>query len=182
MKENRACYSCLKIEHRSSDCKYKKQCEIDECEMYHHQSLHEAHMAGITFHHVKDQIEYVNRYSGQCLLPLMAISSDTIPSKKVDVLWDSGATFSLITFKKANQLNLFEEEISISVIKVGGDKKTMPSYTYDLPLRDKPGKVIICRVYGIDKISTYVKDISVKSVLHLFDDIKKSIFKGPLVK
>ena len=64
-----------------------------------------------------------NRYSGQCLLPLMAISSDTIPSRKVNVLWDSGATFSLITFKKANQLNLISEEISISVIKVGGKKK-----------------------------------------------------------
>ena len=74
--------------------------------MYRHQSLNEIHMAGITFHYVKDQTEYVNRYSGQCLLPLMANSSDTIPSRNVNVLWDSGATFSLITVKKANQLNI----------------------------------------------------------------------------
>ena len=60
--KNRACYSCLKIGHRSSDDKYRKQCEINECKMHHHQSLHEAHMAGITFHYEKDQTEYVNRY------------------------------------------------------------------------------------------------------------------------
>ena len=123
-----------------------------------------------------------NRYSGQCLLPLMEISSDTIPSRKVNVLWDSGATFSLITFKKADQLNLTGEEISISVIKVGGEKETIPSYVYDLPLRDKSGKVIIFRVYGIDKISPDVKYISVKGVLHLFNGMKKLIFKGPLAK
>ena len=94
--------------------------------MHHHQSLHEAHIAGITFHYVRGQNEHLNenrnRYSGQSLLPLIEISSDTIPSRKVIVLWDSGATFSLITFKKANQLNLIGEEISISVIKVGGEK------------------------------------------------------------
>ena len=136
-------------------------------------------MAGVTFHYVKDQIEYVNRYSGQCLLPLTAISSDTIPSRKVNVLWDSGATFSLITFKKANQLNLIGEEISISVTKVRGEKETIPSYAYDLPLHDKSGKVIIVRVHGIDKISTYVKYISVKGVLHLFDDIKEVDIQRP---
>ena len=86
----------------------------------------------------------------------MAISSDTIPSRKVKVLWDSGATLSLIIFKKAEQLNLIGEEISIPVIKVDGEKETIPSYAYDLPLRDKSGKIIIFRVYGIDKISTYV--------------------------
>ena len=186
LKEYRACYFCLKIGHRSSGCKCRNQCEIDECEMYHHQSLHEAHIAGITFHYVRGQNEHVNesknRYSGQCLFPLMAISSDTIPSSKVNVVWDSGATFSLITFKKAIQLNLIGEEISIFVIKVGVEKETIQSYACDLPLRDKSGKVIIFRVYGIDKISTDVKYISVKGVLHLFHDIKKLIFKGPLVK
>ena len=74
-------------------------------------------------------------------------------------LW---ATFGLITFKKADKLNLIREEISISVVKVGGEKEIIPSYAYDLPLRDKSGKVIIFRDYGIDKISTYVKYISVK--------------------
>ena len=89
------------------------------------------------------------------------------------------ATFSLITFKKANQLNLIGEEISISVIKVGGGKETITSYAYDLPLRDKSGKVIIFRVYGIGKISTDVKHISVKGVLHLFNDMKEVDIQRP---
>ena len=112
----------------------------------------------------------------------MEISFDTIPSRKVNVLWDSGATFSLITFKKANQLNLNGEKISIPVIKVGGEKETIPSYVYDLPLRDKSGKVIIFRVYGIDKISTDVKYISVKGVLHLFNGIKEVDIQRPTSK
>ena len=60
LKKNHPFNSCLKIGHRSSDCKYREHCEIDECEMYDHQSLHEAHIAGITFHYVQDQTEYVN--------------------------------------------------------------------------------------------------------------------------
>ena len=108
----------------------------------------------------------------------MEISSDTIPSRKVNVLWDSGATFSLITFKKANQLNLIEEEVSISVIKVGGEKETIQN-VYDPPLCDKSGKVIIFRVYGIGKISTDVKYISVKGVLHLFNGIKEVDIQRP---
>ena len=92
---------------------------------------------------------------------------------------DSGATFRLITFKKANQLNLTVEEISISVIAVGGEKETVPSYTYDLPLSDKSEKVIIFMVYGIDKISADVKFFSIKGVLHLFDDIKEVDIQRP---
>ena len=46
-------------------------------------------------------------------------------------------------------------------------------------LRDKSGKVIIIRVYSIDKISTDVKYISVKGVLHLFNDIKEFDIQRP---
>ena len=56
-----------------------------------------------------------------------------------------GATFSLVTFKKANQLNVIGEEISISVIKVGGEKETVPSYACDLPLGDRPRGSILAR-------------------------------------
>ena len=109
----------------------------------------------------------------------MGISSDAIPSRKVNVLWDSGATFTLITFKKANQLNLIGENIGISVIKIGGEKETIPSYAYDLPLRDKSRQVITFRVYDVDKISTDVKYISVNGVVHLFDDIKEVDIQRP---
>ena len=56
---------------------------------------------------------------------------------------------------------------------------TIPSYGYDLPLCDKSGRVIIFRIYGIDKISTDVKYISVKGVLHLFNDIKEVDIQRP---
>ena len=62
---------------------------------------------------------------------------------------------------------------------VGGEKETIPSYVYDLPLCDKSRKVIIFRVYGIDKISTDVKYMSVEGVLHLFNGIKEVDIQRP---
>ena len=141
VKENRACYSCLKIGHRSSDCKLRMKCDEEGCEMYHHKTLHEAHTAGVVFHSVRGQNPHFNsenrKQTGPCLLSLMAIPSDSVPEKQVNVLWDSGATLSLITFNKAKQLKLIGEEVKISVVKVGGEKQTLSSCVYDLPLRNK---------------------------------------------
>eukprot|EP00794_Sanderia_malayensis_P021205 gene21205-23287_t len=180
LRENRACFSCLRIGHRSSDCEYRKQCDLEECTMYHHQSLHEAHVAGAIFHsvaaHSKSSRITENNdicYS-QCLLPLMVIMSDTIPSKEISVLWDSGATFSLITFEKAKQLNLSGKKIDISVIKVGGKRETISSYEYDLPLISQNGESVTFKVYGIDKISTDIKHVSTKCVLHFFNNVKEA--------
>ena len=41
IKELKACWSCLKIGHRLSDCRNKRTCGISGCSMAHHSSLHE---------------------------------------------------------------------------------------------------------------------------------------------
>ncbi|CAB4039164.1 RNA-directed DNA polymerase from transposon BS, partial [Paramuricea clavata] len=129
LKEKRACWSCLKIGHRSIDCRQRKKCNSDDCSKYHHDSLHVAHVQGVAFH-----IPYFSRpnsdadgkESGTCLLQVMKIKS-AVNAAPLNVLWDGGATISLITFAKARELSLDGEEIRLSVVKVGGVKEEMRS-------------------------------------------------------
>ena len=98
-----------------------KKCSLDSnCNKYHHESLHQAHVDGITFHATiptqKQQSE--NEASSICLLQLMKVNSGTSPQIGLNVLWDGSATVSLITFSKDKDMGLVGEPIKISVVKV----------------------------------------------------------------
>ena len=56
------------------------------------------------------------------------------------MLWDGGATISLITFSEARDMRLVGETVKISVIKVGEEKQEMSSYLYKLRILDKEEK------------------------------------------
>ncbi len=115
LKEKQACWSCLKIGHRSIDCRQRKKCNSDDCSKYHHDSLHVAHVQGVAFH-----IPYFSRpnsdadgkESRTCLLQVMKVKS-AVNASSLNVLWDGGATISLITFAKARELSLDGEEIHV---------------------------------------------------------------------
>ena len=76
-------------------------------------------------------------------------------------------------------LNLHGEEVKITVTKVGGKQEEMISYVYDLPLIDSIGEIVHFRVHGIDRISTEIKAISIKDVLHLFHGITGKSVRRP---
>jgi hypothetical protein len=78
----------------------------------------------------------------------------TANAAPLNVLWDGGATISLITFAKARELSLDGEESRLSVVKVGGVKEDMRSSIYKLPLIDESGETVNFRVYGIDRITS----------------------------
>ena len=103
----------------------------------------------------------------------MEIKSGTPHSIPLVVFWNGGATISLITFQRAAILNLHGEEVKITVTKVGGKQEEVISYVYDLPLIDSVGEIVHFRVYGIDRISTEIKAISMENVLHLFHGITR---------
>ena len=130
LKEKRACWSCLKVNHRSIDCMFKKQCTQDGCVKYHHESLHQAHVQGIAFHSIFTSTN--PRKSDKCLLQLMQVTTGTEKPSKLTVLWDGGATISLITFTKARSMGLVGEPVQLSVVKVGGERNELSSYIYDL--------------------------------------------------
>lgn len=42
VKKNNICFSCLKTGHRMIDCRQKRSCNIENCNLRHHQLLHET--------------------------------------------------------------------------------------------------------------------------------------------
>ena len=175
IRDNRLCYSCLCTGHRSAQCRSRKKCGIDECVKIHHNSLHPGSVEGLGFHSVGAS---KNTTRG-CLLQLMKIESTCANMKPLTVFFDGGATISLITFSAAAMLGLQGKEVALTVTKIGGNQEKMNSYVYTLPLLDKGRKVVEFQVYGIDRISTNVKAIDVKGVLHLFKDVRKEDLQRP---
>ena len=181
VKEKRACWSCLKSGHRSANCKLRGRCGIDGCLKFHHPSLHLAHVQGIAFHTPtmsKGEIRKDSSQIGPCLLQVMKIKSSN-DKDPLSVLWDGGATISLITFDKAKELNLVGESVKLSVVKVGGSKVEIQSSVYTLPLIDQSGNSIEFQVYGIDKISSRMNGIDVVGVMHLFHGVNKAEVDRP---
>ena len=177
VKDNNACWSCLKIGHQSAWCWYRKKCPESECNMYHDILLHKDQTEGTALHaNPSDLQNSVN--SKSCLLQLMKIPTSN--DQNVNVLWDGGATISLITFRKANELGLEGKHINLSVTKVGGKSEQINSNKYELTLKDKKGKNVNFIVYGIDKISSEVRDIDISSTLKLFKNVNLKDLQRPV--
>ena len=97
IKEKQACWSCLKIGHKSKECRYKKKCEVDNCDRYHHHTLHAVNANVATLHtKILNENEKDDIWSSTCLLQIMKIPS---VDRELSVLWVSGASISLATFK-----------------------------------------------------------------------------------
>ena len=181
LREKRCCWSCLKVGHRLSNCRAKKCCGVDDCVKYHHALLHDSTQNEIL--HVKidpsekgkirepvsGTIPFTDKKldaSNFCLLPLMEIH--TI-DKRVNVLFDSGATISLITFKRAKELQLPKGQREVlTVSKVGGTTEQVSTTIYSVPLIDTRNKTVYIQAYGIEKISTDIRKVDISKVLHLF--------------
>ena len=92
---------------------------MDGCKLFHHKMLHECHVKGLNFH--VDLKGFVDADLRGCLLQLMRIPAKSEKGmSNVNVLFDGGATLSLITFKKAKELGLEGKPVKLSVVKVGG--------------------------------------------------------------
>ena len=104
----------------------RNRCIVDSaCDKYHHESLHQAHVDGITFHATTVMEESKDSKSESCLLQLMRVNSATSPSIGLNVLWDGEATISLITFSKAREMGVVGDPVKMAVIKVGGEKQEL---------------------------------------------------------
>ena len=171
VKDCDVCWSCLKPGHKSIYCYKRKKCNEKDCELSHHQLLHEHQQtSGTANHHKSDPSETaLHIRNSSCLLQLMSIKVNS--EDKVNVLWDGGATLSLITFRKARELGLHGEDVKLVVTKVGGVSEEINSSRYHLTFIDIEG--IECEIiaYGIDKISTDLKDINIKEALKLFKNV-----------
>ena len=138
-----------------------------DCELSHHKRLHKTQTTGTAHHHQSNPDKSTSPIGkSSCLLQLMRIKANE--DDNVNVLWDGGATISLITFKKAAELGLHGEEVKLDVIKVGGVTEEINSNQYELTLIDCKGIECDIIVYGIDKISTELNDINITEISKLF--------------
>lgn len=170
IKENQACWSCLKGGHRLSGCWNKKVCGVNGCNMSHNELLHNAHASGISFHTTVYKLKG-KQSSDTCLLQIMKIHSK---DKILRVLWDSGASISLITFEKANELGLKGSKVNLSISKVGGMVEDVSSYKYTLPLIDEAKNIIPIVVYGINKISNAMHMANRNSLVQNFTGLQRN--------
>lgn len=170
LKEKGACWSCLRRGHRIQDCKSKRACGVNGCEKRHHKSLHEEvstdAIANVCDQNIKP-----------CLLQVQKIQT-----KKgwANVLWDTGASLSFITNKKAKSEKLKGTKTELSVVKVGGMKERLHSHKYKLPLIDKEGHTVHLEVYGIDKITADIPTIDQNAVQQLFKDVPNAGIDRPV--
>ena len=103
----------------------------------------------------------------------------TAQSLTVNVLFDTGATLSLITFRAAQRLNLRGKKVKLDVIKVGNQVQTLESCEYRLSLFDDNNHKHYFTVYGIEEISTDIKGIDLHGVKSLFPEEELQTIRRP---
>ena len=170
LKEHRACWSCLKFGYRLADCRIKKVCGVENCNLHHHASLHVPQgLANLAM-----SLECSD--APVCMLPVMKVKSI---DRELNVLWDTGASICLVTFEMAKLLKLKGRKVELSVIKVGGETERICSIWYTLPLVDKFNNVVNIGAYGIERISEDLKDVDNRSVIHKFRGVRIKNIERP---
>ena len=91
----------------------------------------------------------------------------------INVMWDSGSTVCLITFKKTRELELVGEKTMITIIKVGGEKEVIESNLYTVPIYDMSNRVEYFQAYGIQQISSTIEAIETAKYAKLLDGHKQ---------
>ena len=165
VKESRLCWKCLRQGHRAADCRIKNKCGVNGCERGHHASLHSAEISEVTFN---TEGRTDSSLSNHCCMIVMPLSTQN--SERLNVLWDTAATISLITFSAAEKLKLKPKmEVNLTLEKTGGVVENIKSSLYEVPLHTQCGKREWLEVYGITKISTKINPMKWDNVLCLFD-------------
>ena len=124
----------------------------------HHPSVHIDKEAHEDSHHL---LTSVNNLSGSksCILPIMKVNGGKNLQQNINIMWDSGSTISMITFKKAKEMQLTGVKAQLSIVKVGGKKDDIESKYYEVPIRDIHGQLVKFNAYGISKISSAINQI-----------------------
>ena len=167
----RVCWCCLRPGHRQAYCYRLRECGKDGCKENHHTLLHigkktKEHPAS----HVTQPAD-----KGPCLLQIMKVRAGYNGFANANVLWDSGATVSMITFSKARQLGLSGVNARITIVKVGGARETIESKIYDVPLCDINGNIDIFQAYGIAQISSSIEAIEITELAIEFEVDSKDV-------
>ena len=175
MKDNNACYSCLKKagrDHRMSNCRRRKECTENQCRFYHHPLLHFNEQKPVQSNNVTVNANVAFVAEKEALLPVLQAEivgqqgSTTIGN----ILLDTGAQVSIIKQSVADQLKLQGTNISITVKKVGGDEEMIETHMYKVPVRDLNGK---SKTHVIRAVALpFISDVQEVDVQHMEQTLK----------
>ena len=129
LKEKNACWSCLKVGHRSRVCRAKRICNIKDCPLTHHQSLHEERqMPNMSSASASGSTNVCsNTETDTCLLQVQKIKTK---KGTVNVMWDNAASLCFVTNSKAKEQNLKGKKVDLSIIKIGAQDEKINTMKY----------------------------------------------------
>lgn len=131
LKEKAACWSCLRVGHRLSECKRKRACGENGCKGAHHKTIHTERKNGA----VSACGNMTN--NNTCLLQIQRIKAGI---GWTNVLWDNAASLCFVTYSKAKEDNLRGTSVQLTITKVGGIDEKLMSHKYQVPLINQYGK------------------------------------------
>ena len=67
------------------------------------------------------------------ILQIMKLQASARYTGDVNVVYDSGATATLVRQRKANELGLIGKDVRVTIIKVGNTTETINSKLYQVP-------------------------------------------------
>ena len=184
MKDNNACYSCLKRAgrgHNMRTCKRRKRCnekinDSDQCSSFHHPLLHR---------NVPMASENVAGISGKSgLLPVLRVRvRGPDRSTTANCLLDSGAQISLIRQAVADDLQLKGKSISVNITKVGGDVEEVQAKLYKMRLQSlDDSKTYGLSAVSISCITNDIAEVEITGVAKIFHLDEKCFHResGPI--
>ena len=173
LKEKNACWSCLKVEHRSRVCRAKKICNIKDCPLTHHQSLHEERQMSSASGPTN---VCSNTETDTCLLQVQKIRTKR---GTVNVMWDNAASLCFVTNSKTKEQNLKGKKVDLSIIKIGAQDEKITTMKYTLSLIGAQVQTVHIEAYGIDQITSDIESVSTENLANLFKSVSKDDIVRP---
>ena len=174
MKENHACFSCLKKagrNHNLTTCSRRRQCPEKyngaPCKMFHHPLLHNNPNPSIG----ASSVGVASVKSGEALLPI--IQAELLGSQNFrvlgNVLLDTGAQISLIKTSVAENLKLQGQDVTITIHKVGGEEEELMTKLYQVYIRPvNKVQTYVLKVIGIPHITEEMAEIHLMQISQHF--------------
>ncbi|XP_041467150.1 uncharacterized protein LOC121417494 [Lytechinus variegatus] len=180
MKDNRACFSCLKRagkDHNMGTCKRRKRCnEVintgEQCSSYHHPLLHKQIETG--------SVGVASITGTPVLLPVLKIKmAGPNGNCEGNCLLDSGSQMSLVRNAVAEELGLKGNPIVANVTKVGNETEEYNTMLYKVKVQGINGhQSYTISAVGLDVINNGITRVSVEELGRMFNLRKDEIHRG----
>ncbi|CAB4014721.1 Hypothetical predicted protein, partial [Paramuricea clavata] len=171
---------CLKKagrDHRQANCSRRKQCTKvergNQCTSTHHPLLHKSRTTHVGVASLSEQKD--------TMLPVITANfcGSNGVHKTGNILFDSRAQINLIRRETADSLRLHDQDITVNIVKVGGEEEEIQTKVYKVivtGIDDK--KKYVVRATGIPCISDEIKSVRSSALAEQFSLPRQEIRRG----